>query len=320
MSILSKIGLATVLFGIGALCINAVQGPEKEAGKETQKVVVDETLEEKLVNDYNVYALDIPDNLDFGGERVPLENPDIKERFDRELLVNTYWQSNGLLLFKRANKYFPIIEPILAQHGVPDDFKYLAVAESALQNNRSPAGAAGFWHFLKGTGREYGLEVNEYVDERYHLEMATKVAAEYLKKSKNKFGSWTMAAAAYNAGNGGMNKQVKRQKEDSYYDLILNEETSRYVFRILAIKEIMSHPEKYGFNFRDQDLYEPIPTYKVLVDTAVSDFADFAKRFDINYKILKLHNPWLRENYLKNASGKEYLVEIPEKGYYTLGQ
>lgn len=320
MSILSKIGLATVLFGIGALCINAVQGPQKEPGKETQKVVVNETLEEKLVNDYNVYALDIPDNLDFGGERVPLENPDIKERFDRELLVNTYWQSNGLLLFKRANKYFPIIEPILAQHGVPDDFKYLAVAESALQNNRSPAGAAGFWHFLKGTGREYGLEVNEYVDERYNLEMATKVAAEYLKKSKNKFGSWTMAAAAYNAGNGGMNKQVKRQKEDSYYDLILNEETSRYVFRILAIKEIMSHPEKYGFNFRDQDLYEPIPTYKVLVDTAVTDFADFAKRFDINYKILKLHNPWLRENYLKNASGKEYLVEIPEKGYYTLGQ
>ncbi len=285
-----------------------------------QDAPTDENFEKKLINDYNVYALQVPEYLNFSGEPMPLNNPDILERMDRELLVNTYWQSNGLLMFKRAKKYFPIIEPILAQHGVPDDFKYLAVAESALQNNRSPAGAAGFWHFLKGTGREYGLEVNEYVDERYNLEMATKVAAEYLKKSKNKFGSWTMAAAAYNAGNGGMNKQVKRQKEDSYYDLILNEETSRYVFRILAIKEIMSHPEKYGFNFRDQDLYEPIPTYKVLVDTAVTDFADFAKRFDINYKILKLHNPWLRENYLKNASGKEYLVEIPEKGYYTLGQ
>ena len=174
---------------------------------------------------------------------------------------------------------------------------------------------------MKGTGREYGLEINDYVDERYNLEKATKVAAEYLKRSKKKFGSWTLAAAAYNAGNGGVNKQIKRQKiENNYYDILLNDETSRYIFRILAFKEILSNPKKYGFNFRQQDLYKNVPTYTVKVDTAVTNFADFAKKFDINYKILKLHNPWLRDTYLKNASGKEYFIEIPEKGYYNAGR
>ena len=311
MSILSKIGLLTVVLGVSGLCVNAVQEP----------ATTDETLQKKMVNDYNVYALPLPENMDFAGEPVPLNEPDIRERMDRELLVNTYWQSNGLLIFKRANKYFPIIEPLLEKYGLPDDFKYLAVAESGLENNSSPAGAAGFWHFLKSTGREYGLEINDYVDERYDLEKATKVAAEYLKKSKDRFGSWTLAAAAYNAGNGGVNIQITRQKSDNnYYDLLLNDETSRYVFRILAFKEILSNPEKYGFNFRQKDLYAPIPTYNVKVDTAVTDFADFARKFDINYKILKLHNPWLRDTYLKNSSGKEYFIQIPEKGYYNLGQ
>ena len=185
---------------------------------------------------------------------------------------------------------------------------------------KSPAGAAGFWQFLKGTGKEYGLEINGYVDERYNLELATKVAAEYLKSSKEKFGSWTLAAAAYNAGNAGVRKQITRQKaENDYYDLLLNTETSRYVFRILAFKEILSNPRKYGFNYREKDLYDKIPTYEVKVDTAVTDFASFAKRFGINYKILKIHNPWLRDTYLKNASGKEYLIEIPKEGYYNLG-
>jgi hypothetical protein len=310
MSILSKIGLVTVLFGVSSLCVNAVQ----------QEPVAEKQVE-KSTKDYNVYAIPIPESMDFAGEPVPLDNPDIRERLDRELLVNTYWQSNGLLIFKRANKFFPIIEPLLKKHGLPDDFKYLAVAESALENNRSPAGAAGFWHFLKGTGREYGLEINDYVDERYNLELATKVAAEYLKRSKNKFGSWTLAAAAYNAGNGGVQKQINRQKStNNYYDLLLNNETSRYVFRILAFKEILSNPEKYGFNFSKEDLYAPIPTYKVKVDTAITDIPGFAKQFGINYKILKLHNPWLRETYLKNSSGKEYLIEIPENGYYKTGQ
>lgn len=223
-------------------------------------------------------------------------------------------------MIKRANKYFPIIEPLLAKHGLPDDFKYLAVAESGLDNVQSPAGAAGFWQFLKSTGKEYGLEINEYVDERYHLEKATEVAAEYLIKSKSRFGSWTAACAAYNAGNAGVSKQMERQDVDDYYDLLLNSETSRYVFRILAFKEILNNPKKYGFNYRDKDLYTAVPTNKVLVDTAVTDFAQFAKRFGINYKILKIHNPWLRDTYLRNASGKQYYIEIPETGFYSTGQ
>ena len=301
--------MALVVLGAG-LMINAVQDAP-----------TDENVQVKFENDYNIYALQLPDEMSFAGEEVPLTDPDVRERFDRELLVNTYWQSNGLLIMKRANRYFPIIEPLLEKYGLPDDFKYLAVAESALQNNRSPAGAAGFWHFLKGTGREYGLEINDYVDERYNLELATKVAAEYLKKSKERFGSWTLAAAAYNAGNAGISKQQKRQDAfGSYYDLLLNDETSRYLFRILAFKEIMSNPQKYGFNFRDKDLYQPIPTYEVVVDTAITDMPAFAKKFNINYKILKLHNPWLRDTYLKNASGKKYTITIPEEGVYSLGE
>ena len=301
--------MAVVIFGVCALCINAVQDGS-----------TDESMEKKLINNYNVYALPIPEYIDFAGEPVPLYNPDIRERLDRELLVNTYWQSNMLLIIKRANKFFPQIEPLLAQYGLPDDFKYLAVAESGLDNVKSSAGASGFWQFLKGTGREYGLEINDYVDERYNLELATKVAAEYLIKSKERFGSWTAAAAAYNAGNAGVNKQMVRQDVTDYYDLLLNDETSRYVFRILAFKEILSNPQKYGFNFREKDLYTQIPTRKVLVDEPVEDFTKFAKDNGINYKILKLHNPWLRDTFLKNSSGKQYYIEIPENGYYTSSQ
>ncbi|WP_224483634.1 lytic transglycosylase domain-containing protein [Robertkochia aurantiaca] len=265
---------------------------------------------------YQISALEIPEGIDFAGEEVPLDDPDVYERLDRELLVNTYWQSNALLLFKRANKYFPVIEPILKKHNVPDDFKYLAVIESGLTNAVSPAGARGFWQILSGTGREYGLEVNDNVDERYHLEKSTAVACEYLKKAHERFGSWTMAAAAYNAGQFGMHKQLERQKVENYYDVLLGEETGRYVFRILALKEILSHPEKYGFQLGEKDLYEPIPVKKVAVDTAVTDFADFAKEFGITYKVLKIHNPWLREAHLNNASRKKYFIEIPEEGYY----
>ena len=308
MKILPKYLVLIFLLGVGALFIQAVYEPPTNT-----------VIERKLINDYKIYAIPIPEKMDFAGEKVPLSNPDIKERMDRELLVNTYWQSNGLLLIKRANKYFPIIEPLLEKYGIPDDFKYLAVAESGLQNNVSHAGAAGFWHFMKATGKEYGLEINSYVDERYHIEIATRVAAEYLIKAKERFGSWTLAAASYNAGISGISKQQNRQLvTDSYYDLVLNDETSRYLFRILAFKEILSNPHKYGFNYRESDLYKPIPTYKVKVDTAVTDFALFAKEFKINYKILKIHNPWLRDNFLKNSSGKQYFIDIPEEGYYKL--
>jgi hypothetical protein len=220
---------------------------------------------------------------------------------------------------KRAHKYFPVIEPILAKNGIPDDFKYLAVAESGLQNVVSPAGATGFWQIMKATGKEYGLEINDNVDERYHLEKATEVAARYLNRYKNKYGSWTLAAAAYNAGTGSIDKYMNIQKAEGYYDLLLGQETGRYVFRIMAIKEILSNPEKYGFQIEKKDLYENVPTFQVSVDTAVSNFADFASQYEINYKILKRHNPWLREPHLNNASGKMYQISIPLKGYYKVG-
>ena len=260
---------------------------------------------------YNIKALKIPENLTFAGEKVPTDRYDIRERMDRELLVNTYWQSNGLLMMKRENKFFPVIEPLLKKYGIPDDFKYLAVAESGLQNNSSPAGASGFWHFLRTSAREYGLEVNRNVDERYHLGLATKVAAAYLKKSKERFGTWTLAAAAYNAGNARIANRLKTQQVDDYYDLLLNSETSRYVFRIVALKEIMSNPKKYGFEFDEEDLYSLPKTRTVEVDTAIVNIASFAKHFGTNYKVLKLHNPWLRENKLNNKSRKLYHIKIP---------
>lgn len=311
MKILKKGLMLMGLLCLAALFINAFQ-------QTPTRNIINENTESKKESGYNVYALEVPDYLDFAGEPVPLKDPDILERMDKELLVNTYWQSNGLLMFKRAQKYFPIIEPILAKHGLPDDFKYLAVIESGLTNAKSPAGASGFWQIMKATGQENGLEVNDNVDERYHLEMATEVACKYLKKSKEKLGSWTLAAAAYNAGNYGVSRRLEEQGVTGYYDLLLGEETGRYVFRIVALKEILTHPDKYGFNYSAKDLYSTIPTYKVVVDTAVTNFAQFAKGFGINYKILKIHNPWLRENELNNKSRKQYYIDIPKKGYYSL--
>ena len=288
--------------------IQAVQGPSTEDGE----VLV----EEKVTGDYNVYSLPMPENLNFAGEIVPIEDPDIYERMDRELLVNTYWQSNAILLIKRAHKYFPVIEPILKEYGIPDDFKYLAVIESSLTQAVSPAKATGFWQLMEGTANDLKLEVNSNVDERYHIEKSTRAASEYLLKSKREFGSWTMAAAAYNAGNRGISRQVDRQDVGEYYDLLFGEETGRYVFRILAIKEIMSNPKKYGLNLDETHMYTNIPTRTVKVNTAVEDLAAFAKEHGVNYKILKIHNPWLREAQLDNKSGKVYSIEIPEKGYY----
>ncbi len=271
----------------------------------------DKTLEKNTSSTYNIKALKIPNGLSFAGEKVPTELDDIKERMDRELLVNTYWQSNGLLLIKRAHKYFPLIEPLLKKYGIPDDFKYLAVAESGLENNSSPAGASGFWHFLKSSAKEYGLEVNQNVDERYNLEKATKVAAEYLKKSKKRFGTWTLAAAAYNAGNARIARNLKKQQVTNYYDLLLNSETSRYVFRIVALKEVLSNPRKYGFEFEEDDLYNLPDIKTVKVDTVITNIASFAKKFKTNYKELKLNNAWLRENKLNNKSRKLYKIKIP---------
>lgn len=303
--------IKNILAGLGLLSLSAL------FIFAVQDAPSDDNLEKKIINDYNVYALNVPDDLNFADETMPLNDPDVLERMDRELLVNTYWQSNALLIFKRANKYFPIIEPILKKHGIPDDFKYLAVIESGLTNAVSPAGARGVWQIMKATGRENGLEINTNVDERYNLEKATEVACKYLLTAKKRFGTWTLAAASYNAGMAGVARRLKKQNVTDYYDLLLGEETGRYMFRIVALKEILNNPDMYGFNFRHKDLYKTIPTYKVSVDSAVTDFVKFSEKYGINYKILKLHNPWLREPHLNNKTKKEYFIEIPNDGFYT---
>ena len=307
-----------VVFVISTLVFAVQRTPRDLAEIELERG--DKEGEKNVAQEYRISAIDIPEDLNFAGEKVPQEDPEIMERVDREFLVNTYWQSNALLLMKRSHKYFPIIEPILAKNNVPEDFKYLAVAESGLQNIVSPAGATGFWQIMKHTGKEYGLEVNSNVDERYHLEKSTEVACRYLKKYKEKYGSWTLAAAAYNAGPGSISKFMNIQQVDDYYDLLLGEETGRYVFRIMAIKEILSNPDKYGFEIEQEDLYNSVPTFNVEVDEPVANFADFAAKYGINYKILKRHNPWLREPHLNNASRKNYTIQIPNKGYYSMSK
>lgn len=300
--VLSSIIIIAVFF------INAEKTVKKS--DTTGKVSVDSSGNDE--NNYKIKALKIPQNLSFAGEKVLLNRTDIKERIDRELLVNTYWQSNALLWFKRTNKYFPIIEPILKEKGVPDDFKYLSVIESDLRNVTSPAGAKGMWQMLKDAGRENGLEINDNVDERYHLEKATRAACDYLIDAKERLGSWTLAAAAYHAGNYGIEKRLKEQMVDNYYDVLAGENTERYIPRIVAAKEILTHPEKYGFVFDKSDLYELGDTYAVKVDTAITNIASFAQKFDTNYKELKMYNPWLRENKLNNKSGKLYEIQIPK--------
>lgn len=262
---------------------------------------------------YAISSLDIPLSLNFAGEEVPIKRYDIKESFDRELLVNTYWQSQTILFIKRANRYFPVIEPILAEHGVPDDFKYLSLIESSfMPRAKSPAGAVGLWQFMRATAREYGLEVTKEVDERYHIEKSTVAACKYLKKMHDHYGNWTLAAAAYNAGRTGVNRQLSRQKTDNYYDLLLGEETGRYVYRILAIKEILSNAENYGFFVKDEDLYPVIETTDYTIKSGVKSFADLAQKYGTTYKELKNLNPWLREANLTNTSKKTYTLKLPK--------
>jgi hypothetical protein len=277
----------------------------------TEEVSVDPSYQKYFNENYKIFSLNTPSQLDFAGETVPLEILDVREKLDRELLVNTYWQSQSLLFHKRANRWFPVIEPILRENGVPDDFKYLAVIESGLTNVVSPAGATGYWQFLKSTGRDYGLEINNEVDERYHVEKSTEAACKYLKDAYEKYGSWTLAAASYNMGMNGLDKQIERQKVSNYYDMLLNEETARYVYRILAVKEVLSKPAQYGFHFRPKDLYPTYETKTVTVDSAVEDFAVFAQEREINYKILKILNPWLRESYLTNPGRIQYEIMLP---------
>jgi len=264
---------------------------------------------------YKVFALTLPNELSFCGEQVPLDRLDVRERLDRELLVNTYWQSNTLLAHKRAARWFPLIESVLKREGIPDDLKYIALIESGLTNVVSPAGATGYWQFMKETAMSHGLEVNAEVDERYHVEKSTVAACKYLRNAYTRYGNWALAAASYNLGQGGVDKQLGRQKRDNYFDLLLNEETARYVYRVLAMKEILRDPQRYGFHIRPKDLYAPYRTRTSTIDSAVPDLADWAIANGTDYKTLKLLNPWLRDNHLTNRERRTYTILLPADGF-----
>ena len=277
-----------------------------------KKTELDKNKKNEDYSNYKIYSVPIPNSLTFSGETVNLNENDLIQRFDKEILVNTYWQSNTLQLIKRSRKFFKIIEPILKKEGVPDDFKYLAVIESGLENLRSPKGAKGIWQIMRGTGRELGLEINNNVDERYNLELSTIAACRYIKKAKNKFGTWTLAAAAYNRGMSGINRALKKQNVKSYYDLLLGNETKRYVFRIHALKLILNNPNNYGFFIEDSQYYKDDDFEVMNVDYPIKNLSEFAKKNGINYKTLKIFNPWLIQNHLNNRSKKKYKIKIPK--------
>lgn len=262
--------------------------------------------------------VELPEKLDFAGEKVPLEFFDVRENLDRELLSTVYFHSQTIRYIKNAARYFSIIEPILKANGIPEDFKYLCVAESGFDPRAiSPAKAAGLWQLLETTAKENGLEVNAEIDERYHIEKSTEVACRILNSAYKKYGSWSLVAASYNGGRAGLDRQMARQKVKSYYDLLFVEETTRYVFRILAFKLVMENPEKYGFGIEKDQMYPIIETKQVEVNGPIADLADFALKNGINYKILKMFNPWLRDTLLKNPTRKTYSIKIPVEGFRT---
>lgn len=301
-------GLIAILFGILIF-----QKKDQFLSSEDQ-IVIESSEGERLqlrIPEAKVRIFDLPEKITFAEETVPLKQLDVLERFEREIYVNAYWESNMILLMKRSAKYLPTIEKILRENGVPDDFKYLAMAESGLMNVVSPAGARGFWQFMPNTAKEYNLEVSNDVDERYHLEKSTLAACQYLKSAYARFGNWTSVAASYNMGITGLRKRKEEQKLENYYDLLLNEETSRYLFRILAFKEIFENPEKYGFELSSKDYYK-LPLFRELkVNQSIPNLAQWALRHNSNYKELKIHNPWLRSSKLNVGKGRDYLIKLP---------
>ncbi len=270
------------------------------------------------IGTHMVTVVELPAKLTFAGEKVPMEYYDVRENLDRELLSTVYFHSQTIRYIKNMPRYFSMIEPILKSNGIPEDFKYLAVAESGFDPRAvSPAKAVGLWQILEVTAKENGLEVNDEVDERYHIEKSTEAACRILKSAYLKFGSWSLVAASYNGGRTFVDRQIANQKVSSYYDLLFGEETTRYVFRILALKMVMEDPAKYGFSIEKDQLYPVIKTNTIEINEPVPDWASFAIDKGINYKILKMFNPWLRDTFLKNPTRKTYTLKIPEKGFRT---
>lgn len=309
-SILLACGISILLIGVAAItAFCAAQNSEQE-----DEMSMDDFPESELVFDHidhNTHDISLPEALDFCGEPVPLDRFYVRESLERELLVNSYLHSSTLLLLKRTSRWFPVIEPIMQRNGLPEDFKYLAMIESALTNAVSPSKAVGFWQFLEGTAKDYGLEIDKEVDMRYNQELETVAACRYLKDSYKKFGSWTLSAAAFNAGNGKISRTIEEQQVNSYYDMLLSNETERYVFRILALKLITENPEQYGFRISDEGWYQPLQYTTVTVTESIPDLIQFAIDHGTTYKMLKYYNPWLRSKALTISTGNSYDIKIP---------
>jgi hypothetical protein len=298
----------TIIISIASLVIILFAGATY---KILQSSSTDKDYYDAFNRNYKIFNVEMPEQLTFAGEPVPIDKYYVRESLERELIVNTYWNSNTLLLFKRAFRFFPIIEPIFKQYGIPDDLKYVVLIESNLENVVSPAGAAGYWQFMKNTATSYGLEISDEVDERLNIEKATVAACKYFSNAYKVYKNWTLAAASYNIGVGGLSEHLKTQKIYNYYDLHLNKETIRYVYRIIAVKTIFQNPSKYGYYIRLKDLYPPIPTQIITIDSAVSDISQFAIDNKVNFRVIKDLNPWILKNSLKNTAKKRYEIKIP---------
>ncbi|OOG78826.1 lytic transglycosylase domain-containing protein [Algoriphagus sp. A40] len=312
---MSRIHLFSIYILLVASLILASLAFWKSIGEKDQSELVSENqsfISQLPPSGDSIRLFDIPKELSFAGEKVPLEKGDIFERLEREIYVNAYWESNLILLLKRSAKYLPEMERMLKENGIPDDFKYLAIAESGLMNVGSPAGARGFWQILETTGKEYDLEISQDVDERYHFEKSTLTASKYFKKAHAKFGDWTAVAASYNMGQTGFSKRQQEQLHQNYYELYLNDETSRYLFRILAFKIIFENPGAFGYHLTEGDYYKNLPLRTIRVDEDIKDLPKWAKEQGSSFKDLKLYNPWLRDRNLNVKRGKSYEIKLPE--------
>ncbi len=315
-----KFNIVSISLGIliGIILIACISATQSSSSTSEEKAIVENNesfpsdYQSTINENYKIYSLPMPENANFAGEVVPLDNILVKQSLDKELLSNTYWHSNTFFYFKRAYRWFPLIEKILKENDVPEDFKYLAVIESGLLNVTSPSGAKGYWQFMPQTAPGYNLEISKDVDERYHVEKATVAACKYLKEAHKKFDNWTLAAASYNMGKTGLMNRLQSQKVNNYYDLLLNSETARYVYRIIAVKYILSNPENYGFHVREEDKYPPFETKEVTVDSTINSLVDFAIAQGTNYKTLKELNPWLISNSLENSKTKTYTILLPK--------
>jgi len=312
-NLLLACGMAIILIGVTA-AITLLPAQSNDEQLEEYEGTEREFLSFDQI-DHITHDIELPNTLYFCGEKVPLDLFYVRERLERELIINTYRHSTTIMQLKRTTRWFPVMEPIMEQYGLPEDFKYLAMIESELTNAVSPSKATGFWQFLESTGKEYGLEINKQVDMRYNVEKETVAACKYLKESYRKFGSWISAAAAFNCGNGRISRTMEEQRVDSYFDMLLPEETQRYVYRILALKLITENPEKYGFQIGDNGWYRPFETKTVTVTESIPDLIQFAYEQGTNYKMLKYFNPWLRSNSLTISAGNSYEIKIPTGDY-----